>query len=198
MQRGTYVLRVFTSNADDRPIGVVALGNVNREFQTANIWVVLGDKSCAGQGYASLATSRMLTVGFQELGLKAIHTWIVEHNPSIHVARRVGFRPIGRQRLCHCIDGRAYDRLWFDLLASEHEELRGDRSDGLHERIARLFAMNCTSMSPPWIPISSTPHPRLAGLRRTPPATERGLGITTSVDDLESTTSARSCASRHS
>ena len=128
MQRGTYVLRVFTSNADDRPIGVVALGNVNREFQTANIWVVLGDKSCAGQGYASLATSRMLTVGFQELGLKAIHTWIVEHNPSIHVARRVGFRPIGRQRLCHCIDGRAYDRLWFDLLASEHEELRGDRS----------------------------------------------------------------------
>lgn len=127
MQRGTYVVRLFTSDADERPIGVVALGNINAHFKTANVWVVLGDKSYAGQGYASRATSRMLTLGFSELGLSAIHTWIVEHNPSIQVARRVGFRPIGRQRQCHYIDGRAYDRLWFDLLAAEHEEIQDDR-----------------------------------------------------------------------
>jgi len=65
----------------------------------------------------------MLSFGFKELGLGAIHTWIVEHNPSIRVAQQVRFRPIGRQRKCHYIDGRAYDRLWFDLLASEHEEV---------------------------------------------------------------------------
>lgn len=128
IQRRTYTLRLFTSDIEDRPIGVVALSNVNPHFKTANIWVVLGDKSYAGRGYASRATSRMLTLGFTELGLGAIHTWIVEHNPSIYVARRVGFRLIGRQRLCHCIDGRAYDRLWFDLLASEHQEIRDDRS----------------------------------------------------------------------
>ena len=122
MQRGTTVLRVFTSDADDRPIGIVALGDVNSNFKTANIWVVLGDKSFAGQGYATRATARMLTLGFTELGLRAIHTWIVEHNPSVHVARRVGFKPIGRQRQCHAIDGQAYDRLWFDLLASEHKD----------------------------------------------------------------------------
>ena len=122
-QRGTCVLRIFTSDGDGRPIGVVGLTNVNPHFKTANIWVVLGDKSCAGQGYASRATSRMLTVGFSELGLHAIHTWIVEDNPSIRVANRVRFRPIGRQRQCHLIDGRAHDRLWFDLLASEHKEL---------------------------------------------------------------------------
>jgi RimJ/RimL family protein N-acetyltransferase len=124
MQRGTYALRVFTSDGDDRPIGVVGLSNVNRHFKTANVWVVLGDKSCAGRGYASRATSAMLTLGFRELGLQSIHTWIVEHNPSIHVARKVKFRPIGRQRRCHYIDGQAYDRLWFDILASEHEEIR--------------------------------------------------------------------------
>jgi RimJ/RimL family protein N-acetyltransferase len=39
------------------------------------------------------------------------------------VAERVKFRPIGRQRRCHVIDGKAYDRLWYDLLPSEHEEL---------------------------------------------------------------------------
>jgi RimJ/RimL family protein N-acetyltransferase len=62
----------------------------------------------------------MLTLGFRELGLQAIQTWIVEHNPSVRVAERVRFRPIGRQRRCHYIDGIPYDRLWFDLLASEH------------------------------------------------------------------------------
>jgi RimJ/RimL family protein N-acetyltransferase len=123
IQRGTMVLRLFTSDRDDQPIGVVGLTSMNPLFKTANIWVVLGDKSYQGQGYASRATSKMLTLGFTELGLRAIHTWIVEHNPSVHVARRVGFRLIGRQRQCHYIDSRAYDRLWFDVLASEHKEI---------------------------------------------------------------------------
>jgi RimJ/RimL family protein N-acetyltransferase len=129
MQRGTYVIRLFTSDVGERPIGVVALSNINPHFKTANLWVVLGDKSHAKRGYASRATSMMLTLGFTELGLHSIHTWIVEHNPSIHVCERVRFRPIGRQRQCHWIDGRAYDRLWFDLLASEHEEMcNGERT----------------------------------------------------------------------
>lgn len=127
MQRGSYVLRLFTADDDHTPIGIVGLSNVNPHFKTANIWVVLGDRTHGGRGYASLATSKMLTLGFRELGLHAIHTWIVDGNPSIHVARRVKFRPIGRQRQCHFIDGRAYDRLWFDVLASEHEEIQDVR-----------------------------------------------------------------------
>jgi RimJ/RimL family protein N-acetyltransferase len=123
MQRGSSVLRLFTGDEDDRPIGVVALGNVHPHFKTAQLWVVLGDKERAGRGYASRAVSKMLTLGFRELGLHSIHTWIVEHNPSVRVAQNVRFRPVGRQRHCHFIDGRAYDRLWFDLLASEHEEI---------------------------------------------------------------------------
>ena len=122
IQRGTHVMRLFTPDENDRRIGVVALGGINPHFRTANLWVVLGDKSYARQGYSSRATSRMLTLGFVELGLRAIHTWVVDGNPSIHVAERMRFRPVGRQRQCHSIDGRSYDRLWFDLLASEHEE----------------------------------------------------------------------------
>jgi RimJ/RimL family protein N-acetyltransferase len=126
MQRGTQVLRIFTANGDDTPVGVVGLGELNTTFKTAQLWVVLGDKSFAGKGYATQAVSKMLTLGFTELGLHAIHTWIVEHNPSVRVAERVRFRPIGRQRQCHYIDGRAYDRLWFDMLASEHDEITSD------------------------------------------------------------------------
>ncbi len=123
IQRKRYVLRLFRSGVDDRPIGVVGLSNINQHFKTAEIWVVVGDKWYASRGYATEAASKMLTLAFTELGLEAIHTWIVEHNQSLRMAKRLKFRPIGRQRQAHRINGRVYDRLWFDLLASEHEEI---------------------------------------------------------------------------
>jgi RimJ/RimL family protein N-acetyltransferase len=121
-QRDSRVLRVYTSD-DGKPIGVVGLEDVNRTFKTARIWVVAGEKAYGARGYATRATSKMLTLAFRELGLHAVNTWLVENNPSIHVAERVKFKPIGRQRQCHYIDGRVYDRLWFDILASEHTEI---------------------------------------------------------------------------
>lgn len=121
VQRKTEVIRVFTPDYDDNPIGVVTLTNVRREFKSALVWVVVGDKSFRARGYATGAVSEMLTYGFEELGLNAISSWIVDGNPSIKILERLGFKFIGRQRQCHCIDGRPYDRLWFDLLASEHK-----------------------------------------------------------------------------
>jgi hypothetical protein len=63
----------------------------------------------------------------------------VAHNPSIRTIERLGFRFVGRQRQCHTIDGRPYDRLLFDLLASEHRELdeeRWLRMEGSHREAA--------------------------------------------------------------
>jgi RimJ/RimL family protein N-acetyltransferase len=126
IQRGSLAMRVFTADDTETPIGVVGFSGVNPHFKTGTLWVVLGDKAYAGHGYGSRATSRMLSIGFSELGFKSIQTWIVEHNPSVRVAARVKFRPIGRQRQCHLIDGRTYDRLWYDLLPSEYEALSDD------------------------------------------------------------------------
>jgi RimJ/RimL family protein N-acetyltransferase len=128
IQRGNLALRIFTSDGDDLPIGVVGLANVNRHFKTANFLIVLGDRTFAKQGYATRAGLAMLTIGFRDLGLRSIHTWIVDGNHSVHLARNLNFKPIGRQRQCHYIDGRPYDRLWFDVLASEHQELEDVRS----------------------------------------------------------------------
>lgn len=121
-QRDTQVLRVYTSE-DDIPLGIVGLDEVNHNFKTARIWVVAGEKRLTGHGCATRATSKMLTLAFRDLGLQSVNTWIVENNPSIRVAERLNFKLIGRQRQCHRIDGFAYDRLWFDLLASEHKEV---------------------------------------------------------------------------
>ena len=122
-QRDTHVLRVYTS-PQDAPLGIVGLDEVNRNFKTARVWVVAGDKSLCGRGYATQAVGQMLDLAFRDLGLHAVSTWVVEHNPSIHVAERLNFKFIGRQRQCHRIDGRAYDRMWFDVLSTDHHENR--------------------------------------------------------------------------
>jgi RimJ/RimL family protein N-acetyltransferase len=121
-QRETELLRLYTLDGSETPAGVVGLTNIDRPFRTARIWVVAGDKTFAARGHATEAARRLLTQGFGELGLAAINTWIVEDNPSVRIAHRLHFKFIGRQRRCHVVDGRVCDRLWFDLLASEHAE----------------------------------------------------------------------------
>jgi RimJ/RimL family protein N-acetyltransferase len=122
-QRETHFLRVFTSDRDDVAIGILGLNSVDRAFKTATFWGLSGDKSFRNRGYSTFASSRFLTCAFRELGLHAVNTWAVENNPSLRTIERLGFRPAGRLRQCHYIDGRLYDRLLFDLLASEHREL---------------------------------------------------------------------------
>jgi RimJ/RimL family protein N-acetyltransferase len=123
VQRQTNLIRLCTSYEDDTPIGIVALHNVDRNMRTGTFWGIAGDKSFRARGVGQIAASRFLTAAFQELGLHSVNTWTVEHNVSRRTVERLGFRFIGRQRQCHFIDGHPYDRLLFDLLASEHREL---------------------------------------------------------------------------
>lgn len=123
-QKDTHVLRAFTTDEERQPIGVVGLSNVDRNFKTATLWIVLGDRGFSFKGYPYRAASKMLTLGFEELGLHVVQAWAVESNhASVRILARLNFRPIGRQRHCHYIDGHPYDRLWFDLLAYEHKEI---------------------------------------------------------------------------
>ena len=121
-QRHMHLLRVFTSDGDDVPIGVVGLSDIDRSFKTATAWVVLGNKRYGGQ--TTKAVSKLLTLGFAEVGLEAVNVWTVEVNtPGRRLIARLNFRYVGRLRRCHYIDGRPYDRLLFDLLASEYREI---------------------------------------------------------------------------
>ncbi|MBI3526280.1 MAG: GNAT family N-acetyltransferase [Betaproteobacteria bacterium] len=119
-QRGTNFLRVYTADRDDAPVGIVGLSNVDRAFKTATFWGASGEKSFRNRGYSTFAGAKLLTIAFGNLELNAVNTWVVDHNSSLRTIERLGFRFIGRQRQCHVIDGCLYDRLLFDLLASEY------------------------------------------------------------------------------
>lgn len=126
-QREGHFLRAYTSDRDDTPIGIVGLNSVDRAFKTATFWGASGEKSFRNRGYSTIASSKLMTLAFRDLGLHSVNTWSVDHNPSLRTIERLGFRFIGRQRQCHTIDGRPYDRLLFDLLAAEHRELDEER-----------------------------------------------------------------------
>jgi RimJ/RimL family protein N-acetyltransferase len=122
-QRNSHFIRMYTSD-QGTPIGIVALNSVDLANRTGTLWGATGDTGFRHRGYATFAASRFLSLAFGELGLRSVNTWLVEHNPSARVMDRLNFRYMGRQRQSHCIDGRVYDRLWFDLLAGEHREIQ--------------------------------------------------------------------------
>jgi RimJ/RimL family protein N-acetyltransferase len=134
-QRPIQLLRAYTADDGDQPIGVVGLANVDRAFKTASVWCVLGNKRYGGAG--TQAVSQMLTLGFTELGLEAVNAWTVETNvPARRLVEQLHFTYIGRQRRCHYMDGRYLDRLLFDILATEH---KGWSHDGLQQARASDF-----------------------------------------------------------
>src|SRR2546427_9737216 len=66
-QRDIQVLRVYTANDRDLPIGVVGLTNVDRKFKTASLWAVLGIKRYGG-GNAARPFYRSSISGYETWG----------------------------------------------------------------------------------------------------------------------------------
>jgi RimJ/RimL family protein N-acetyltransferase len=121
-QRDLHCLRVFTPDDDDSPVGLAALSNVDREFGTAEVWAVLGEKEYGALDLTGQAVAQLLEHGFSTMDLQAIFAWTVEVNRgSLRLLTRLGFTPAGRRRRCHAINGKLYDRLLFDLLAEEFQ-----------------------------------------------------------------------------
>lgn len=121
LQDDSHIIRAFTSDDDHLPIGLVALSGVNEDFRSAVLWAVLGDRKHAGRGYLLRASSAMLTLGFSEYGLECVNAWSLEGNDdSLQVLQELNFRPIGRQRAGQVVDGQAFDKLLFEIMAAEH------------------------------------------------------------------------------
>jgi RimJ/RimL family protein N-acetyltransferase len=123
-KRDTHMLRVFKDRSTGTPIGLVALSDISPGFKSAVLWYVLGAKEYAGLGYTSRAVALILEEGFVARELDVVSAWtVVANEASARVLEKNGFRPVGRQRRCHYIDGIAHDRLLFDLLVSEFRPL---------------------------------------------------------------------------
>lgn len=103
-----------------QPIGLTDLQGIQMDHRVAELGIGIGEPQLRGQGYGSETVHLMLFYAFRLLGLHAVHLTYDGANPGAPRAyAKAGFKPAGTYREYVAIDGRRYDMLHMDCLASE-------------------------------------------------------------------------------
>ena len=98
---------------DEKHIGNIKLGPVNRNHQVATLSYIIGDKDYWGLGVASAAIAAITVFGFSKLRLRKIFaTSYYENTASIKVLEKNGFIIEGRLRQQLMIDGKCVDQIF--------------------------------------------------------------------------------------
>jgi diamine N-acetyltransferase len=103
-----------------RPIGRVDLEGINYRDRSADFGIEISEADYRGHGYGTEATRLMLDYAFTALGLHnvALTTW--EYNLAGQRAyTKAGFREIGRRRQAKFMNGKLWDIVHMDCLATE-------------------------------------------------------------------------------
>ena len=106
-------------DGDGRHQGNCGLRDIDRQRRKAQIWAYVGEQRGSGLGWA--AVQRLLTRGFDELGLNRVYLRVLADNPGAErFWQRLGFRLEGQARQDTCLDGRFVDSRWYSMLAEEY------------------------------------------------------------------------------
>jgi diamine N-acetyltransferase len=114
--------RAILPGGHPRPIGTVALFDINHRNGRAEFGIIIGDAADRGKGYGTEATRLMLDYAFTALGLCNVALTVAAWNIAGQRAyAKAGFREFGRRRACWPMAGRWWDEVHMDALASEFE-----------------------------------------------------------------------------
>ena len=101
---------VVCRRADDRPVGVLDLHEVDLRNGGASLGILIGDPADTGQGYGSDALRALVGFGFDQLRLERIQLDVFDYNEGARrVYERVGFRHEGTLRHAVYRDGAFHD-----------------------------------------------------------------------------------------
>jgi RimJ/RimL family protein N-acetyltransferase len=118
---GTQDSLIFTiiERAGNRPVGNVALQDIDFRNRTAELGIYIGDAECRGCGYGTEATRLVISFAFRILGLNNVMLRVYEYNESaIRVYTKAGFREFGRRSQAQFMDGRFWDVVLMECVAS--------------------------------------------------------------------------------
>ena len=110
----------IVSNDDDRHIGNIALQHIHPINRSAELSIILGEKTLWGKGYANEAAGLLVSHAFSSLNLRRISCGTFETNVSMQkLARSLGMTEEGRRRQAAFKEGKYLDIIEFGLLKSE-------------------------------------------------------------------------------
>ena len=117
----------FVIEADQgKPIGLVGLMHIDNIHGTAEIYLVIGDKSYWGQGVMLEAESLLIGWAFDKFGLHKITApAFAENIASIITMKKLGFRIEGTLRQEKFLHGKRVDIIQLGLLRDEFKPVDG-------------------------------------------------------------------------
>jgi len=103
-----------------RAIGTATLYDIHHQYGRAGFGIAIGEAASRGQGYGTEVTRLMLDYAFAVLGLHNVMLTVNAYNVAgIRAYEKAGFREFGRRRECRPFDGRRWDMVYMDCLASQ-------------------------------------------------------------------------------
>jgi [ribosomal protein S5]-alanine N-acetyltransferase len=109
----------------DRLIGTVKLGFINWIHRTAELGIMIGDKSYWGKGYFPEVTKLMFGYAFRRLNLNKVNAGVASNAPHVELCDRLGFQTEGLVRSAAFIDGQYVDKILIGITREEYFALEG-------------------------------------------------------------------------
>jgi len=118
---GKHIIFGVALNENNRLIGLVGLNDINYINQSAEFYIIIGDRSAWGKGYGTEATKLMLRYGFMELNLNRIQSQTMEVNiGGWRADEKAGFKYEGMLREAIQRFGKYHDVRVSSVLRSEY------------------------------------------------------------------------------
>lgn len=114
-----YVFLAICLIEDDRHIGNVKLGPINWIHRFADIGLLIGEKDCWGQGYASEVIGCLVSYAFDVLSLHKLTAGCYEgHKASLKAFQKNGFQIEGIRKKQYRCNGKYVDSVLLGLIGT--------------------------------------------------------------------------------
>lgn len=123
-QDDSSVLLAIVRRDEDRPIGDIALQDIDPSNRCCNIRIAINQTADTGKGFGSEAMKLMLDYGFGVLALHRIELNVFDYNErAMHVYEKLGFKREGVQREALFYDHKYHDSILMSMLEDEFRAL---------------------------------------------------------------------------
>lgn len=118
-KKSGYLMSIVCADTDE-VIGNIGLHDINYIHRYAVLGIMIGEDKNRSKGYGAEAIGLLLDFAFNYLNLNSVSLTLLSCNDRAkRCYEKVGFKECGRKRKCRFLNGKYYDSIIMDILASE-------------------------------------------------------------------------------